>query len=445
MTERFVCTSVTGGSLSLSPVDLNIRSELRFHHHFNWYPVVRIPQELNLPIEHYSDIQSAPFIIRANRLEPAILFNDSELDLPKSRFDVKSFPKKVTADVPILIENIPVTPYVNFRKMFKQLIVENRIFAGLYSLTQGLTKIKENLNSVVIGSVDAKKLLGRPVVNGIETAVFSVWYGIMSGNTQDRNQVSFAIRLQDILERQNCYGDDHVNGSSVNPYWERNHFKIEYDNLLKDMKDYLEQKYGVSDGSKRYFVIESGLKSWFDVNWTVENFLANNVRPTVDFNSDDELLSILDKIRDYTPENAAIYRSFVDEKWVKCIVLTLTDGDEKKTSETLKQVLSATLIFQLSEDFANVARDSKLKKMNLFLDKTDETLLVRIQNLIEKGKENFTDLTLNPGIKEILKCLWIFRSLYAYFKASLHGNNWRGQKMYDQCNLKEEYRTQSFA
>ncbi len=104
----------------------------------------------------------------------------------------------------------------------------------------------------------------------------------------------------------------------------------------------------------------------------------------------------------------------------------------------MDQTLAATLLFQLSEDFANIQRDLKVEKRSYFTSKSKRPFMERLNVLLKLGDQKFSKLSLNSFTKNAVKYAWVVRSLSLYLKASLSAGKWRESDLYDKCNKFEE-------
>lgn len=293
------------------------------------------------------------------------------------------------------------------------------------------------------GLIRARRSLGRPIINGFESAVFAGWYASITTSPLNDHSIESAVKLQDILERQNCFGDEIVASLDSNPYEQRPHFIKEHDRLYSQIYTDLCTRYGQEEGQKRALIIKESLANWFGINLAVEKYITQGCYPT-DQNQGstiarDEIFQLEQSQNGHlTPEQ---YRSLVDKYWIKCITLVLNDGDYQKTEIELDLALQATLIYQLSEDFANIKRDQHIYKRNYFISYSNKSMFQRLKILNGMGKEKFNDLKMGSPTKELVTYAWIIRSLLMYFKASLSKSTWRDHKLYDRVNNFEEKNT----
>lgn len=286
----------------------------------------------------------------------------------------------------------------------------------------------------------AHDYLKRPIVDEQETIIFAFMYALYANEIPPPITVANTIVLEDILERQNCFGDENLITTEDNPFWINGSFKPEYDKWLSNLEGDLIQRYGNINGQERFFSIQSCLRDWFNINWTAERVMAGKSIDTTQITQiEAEIVTKLDGAHD----NPEIYRRTVDESWLKTLILTICDGDKRMLGKVMEPLLAATLLLQISEDVANRRRDSRIGKHTYVVKQGNDSFdglshINRLQVLLEMGRPYLNEITANQFLLQIIKLGWIARTVAVSAIASLHGDQWRNQKLFDEIDHKSK-------
>lgn len=287
----------------------------------------------------------------------------------------------------------------------------------------------------------AREKAGRRLVDTAATTGYVVMTSSLMGEVPRKQTISHLYLLEDVLERQNCWGDE-INGKScdVSVYWQRPHYAEEYAGILTSIHQDLASEYGQADGYRRADNIAQTLERWFKVNTLVEGSLAGKLDPG-ELNEEEKL--ILDRMVQFKgQEKAKAYRELVDEKWLDVILITTTDGDIEKAEKVKKPIFSATLLFQLSEDYANVRRDRRVNKLTLMSENGDYTRSRRVNELIELIKLSdpyVRGLGLDGTLGILTKMIVTGKSLVSRAESHVRGDNhWRKKEFFDSCDEFEQ-------
>jgi len=282
-----------------------------------------------------------------------------------------------------------------------------------------------NVKNVLTGYQMARERSGRELIDRGITSYFILVVGVLLREEIQPETISNVMRLEDVIERQNFFGDEFNKSSEHSPFWEEDHFAEEYAGLITDVNGYLVRKYGREEGSERTIIIQNTLEKWFDVNEAVENYVAG--RFDVD-NAKEEEIEIVQPLIDCEEDQKPIvYRNIVDSAWLDTLLITATDGDAQKVKiNKLKDpVLSMTLALQACDDYAGQRRNERIGKMTLMSHTPNTTSSKRVNETIHfmnclDGYLAQSDM--GPYMASLVKYAMVSRGMICRLKARKTGD-----------------------
>jgi hypothetical protein len=263
------------------------------------------------------------------------------------------------------------------------------------------------------GYKEARSLAGRPLVDvAITTGFVALASGFMD-ETPRTQTISHLYILEDILERQNCFGDE-INGNceNENAFWARPHYAEEYAGVMSSINKDMINTYGQEAAVKKMMTINESLENWFHVNSLIESSLAGKLDIEALSQQEFEILEPINELDG--KERARVYRELVDGKWLDVLLVTMTDGDREKAEDIKRPLINGTLLLQLSEDYANIRRDSRVGKITLMMNASSYTRSKRVNEIVEliKLSDSYLDnLGLNGAGRVLVKSALVGKSL----------------------------------
>jgi hypothetical protein len=285
---------------------------------------------------------------------------------------------------------------------------------------------------------EARKVAGRRLIDDKEAAVFCCLVGIIAGVQVRITSVANTIRMEDVLERQNCYGDEYASGRfSEKPYWERSHYVGEYADIYKAMINDLSKHYGRVEARKRMDAIWERVEKWFWINEVVEGYMLGHTKPE---ELSDDAKNLISELREMDEEHKPfVHKEIVDRAWLEAIMMTVLDGNEEAVEKAAPKILAMTMLFQMSEDFANIYRDKRVGKTSTFTSKASASFGDRFRRLLEYGKKYADQVDGNPFVSGFMMVGLVVKSLAAYAQASKGDKElWRRKKLFDEADQFEE-------
>jgi hypothetical protein len=296
-----------------------------------------------------------------------------------------------------------------------------------------------SLTNVLSGYNSAKTQAGRKIVDAGITTVFAGVSSYLMNTPPHKKSICHTYLIEDILERQNCAGDEETStASSGGVYWERDHFAEEFAGLLSLICLDLIHRYGYIEGRVRACAIDQVLEEWFETNSTVESFMAGRLEVGCLDEKQQKILEPLLAIHD--EELCKTYRHLVDEKWLDVLLVVITDADQENIIKIKPTILNLTLRLQLSEDYANLRRDNRVSKSTLLTSATSKESRTpkRIQELLaffKLASPYITNLGLGLFLGMAAKSALVARSLLSRYKAKIRNDHhWRDKEFFDTCN-----------
>lgn len=287
-----------------------------------------------------------------------------------------------------------------------------------------------------VGLMRARREIGRPVVDGVETAVFIIAAGILGGIRFDPKAVEETYRIQDIIERQNCQADSQRKSEGgVYGSWKDGHFLCGYATLLCEVADRYKGKFG-EIGMTRYGKVIEAWINWFKTDEAVESWVLGR--------RDWEQLSVSEKmivkpvVEAQEIERGLVHKEVVDKAWLSILMNVLYEGDSELIEKELPRLLNLCLCLQLSEDFVNLRRDKAVGKVSMFTSLNQmEGFWQRMKYLWGQSGIYIRRLVDNPILEKLLQVGLVVRTGFSGINALTAGDEWRNQKQFTNANNME--------
>ncbi len=296
-------------------------------------------------------------------------------------------------------------------------------------------RIKETIKTFFQANQEVDKYLRRDAVNQFEVNILALLCGIMTqAGFPSQDGLKHLILLQDLMERQNYHTDEIESAEST---WEGS-YKQELERLLEEIKTDFSTSYTPKEAQERLRNIQARIETWYKGNKEIEKFIRSGV-----ISEGSEFAESITRIEESRKEKRGLrHKEEIDSFWIKVSLAVLYEGDSATAEQAFPFSLLLTMLYQLSEDFANIERDWRVKKKTIFTSGFDSLteakkkrfrlVLKHIREYIKSFDSNFAQVIITTG--------WLTRTLSAALSAFSNGSEWRQAHFYSACNSFEKRR-----